>query len=390
MNKTILYIGGFELPLGNAAAKRAIANTRILEKLGYNVILLGIDKNKKYTSEIEVFKHDDITCHVTGYPHSIKEWLRYIYCIRNFRKIADRIDNLSTIICYNYQSLAYNRIRRFCQKRGIRIIGDISEWDCSYEGNLLFKIMKILDTAYRMYIVNKRVDSLIVSSRFLSNFYKSIKHIIVPTLLLRENQNYQINIKSNYIKLYYAGIPFRIGRRIRDKSKIKDRLDLSLKILYEIMKVKNNFIFNIYGITKSQYLESIPEDYELLKKMKSNVQFWGNLKTKDINDIIIQHDFLFLVREENRRSKAGFPTKVTESINHGIPVITTESSDLKDYLIEGKSAFYIDLSSYEKSINKIISILELDPDIILGMKNYCREHFVFNPEQWVDDFQKIL
>ncbi|MCK9163882.1 MAG: hypothetical protein M0O93_06000 [Bacteroidales bacterium] len=41
VNKTILYIGGFELPDKNAAAQRVISNGKILRDLGFNVVYIG-------------------------------------------------------------------------------------------------------------------------------------------------------------------------------------------------------------------------------------------------------------------------------------------------------------------------------------------------------------
>ncbi len=43
--KTIIYVGGFELPDKNAAAQRVLANAKIFRDLGYNVVLVGIDKS---------------------------------------------------------------------------------------------------------------------------------------------------------------------------------------------------------------------------------------------------------------------------------------------------------------------------------------------------------
>ena len=45
--KTIIYIGGFELPDKNAAAQRIIGNSYALKELGYEVIFLGVSKSKK-------------------------------------------------------------------------------------------------------------------------------------------------------------------------------------------------------------------------------------------------------------------------------------------------------------------------------------------------------
>lgn len=38
---------------------------------------------------------------------------------------------------------------------------------------------------------------------------------------------------------------------------------------------------------------------------------------------------------------AGFPTKFVESITAGTPVLTNQTSDLADYLVEGEIGFWL-------------------------------------------------
>ena len=45
LRKTILYIGGFELPDKNAAAHRVVANGKALRELGYSVVFF--DSNRE-------------------------------------------------------------------------------------------------------------------------------------------------------------------------------------------------------------------------------------------------------------------------------------------------------------------------------------------------------
>lgn len=44
-NGTIIYIGGFRFPNGNAAAKLALNYANIFSQLDYRVVLVGIDEN---------------------------------------------------------------------------------------------------------------------------------------------------------------------------------------------------------------------------------------------------------------------------------------------------------------------------------------------------------
>ena len=42
MSKSILYLGGFELPDKNAAAQRVMANAKLLGEMGFDVSFIGI------------------------------------------------------------------------------------------------------------------------------------------------------------------------------------------------------------------------------------------------------------------------------------------------------------------------------------------------------------
>ena len=50
---------------------------------------------------------------------------------------------------------------------------------------------------------------------------------------------------------------------------------------------------------------------------------------------------------EQRYAKAGFPTKVVESLSRSTPVICNLTSDLKDYLTDGQDALIVDACSAE-------------------------------------------
>jgi len=43
MKRTMIYVGAFKLPSGNAAAQRVSANTKIFRDIGHRVILVGAE-----------------------------------------------------------------------------------------------------------------------------------------------------------------------------------------------------------------------------------------------------------------------------------------------------------------------------------------------------------
>jgi glycosyltransferase involved in cell wall biosynthesis len=74
---------------------------------------------------------------------------------------------------------------------------------------------------------------------------------------------------------------------------------------------------------------------------------------------------------------AGFPTKFTESISCGTPVITNKTSDIEDYLIDGMNGFFLTMQ-LENDIKVMKRIVSLEKSEILTMKKYCNESKVFS------------
>ncbi|HQM85931.1 MAG TPA: glycosyltransferase, partial [bacterium] len=98
-------------------------------------------------------------------------------------------------------------------------------------------------------------------------------------------------------------------------------------------------------------------------------------------------DFTILIRDDKRETRAGFPTKVSESISCGTPVITTKTSDLEDYIIEGKNGFFINIEPFEYSKDEFLEIMKMDKKRIFEMKMECVDSGAFYYEKYTD---KIL
>lgn len=390
--KKIIYLGGFELPDKNAAANRVMANSEVLLKMGFEVIFIGIDKtlNIKETKKQKGYEIGSYIYWSTFYPKNKFEWLRYLVSSDEIIRIIESYENIEAVICYNYQSVAFERVRRYCKKKGIKIIADCTEWYGDVEGSILFRLIKFLDTSFRMRVVNKKVDSLIVTSNFLNKYYNEKKSIIVPTLIPKYKKLNPFYNTSNIINFVYAGVPFKLGVPLKDRKLAKDRLDLALKLLHTLRKESNNFVFNIYGLTKKQYLEVLPEDQSLINDLGDCVIFHGRKKNKETQEAVNRSDFSLLIRDNNRMTQAGFPTKFTESINCSVPVITTKTSDLNKYLQEGKNGFFIDIHDEDGTYLKMKDILKMDLDKISKMKNFCFESKSLDSDNWEKSFWDVL
>ncbi len=392
--ETVIYIGGFELPDKNAAAQRVIANAQIIRKIGYTPVLIGINRELRYynVENMTYNKFYGFDCWGLPYPIKTTDWFKYLYDINGFIKILSKYKNIKAVVCYNYQSIAFDRIRIYCQRHKIKIIADCTEWYRSDEGSLPFRLIKYFDTSLRMRYVNKKVDALIVASTFLKKYYDMKSSVVIPTLIsdYSNKANYQHISNNEYPKLVYAGIPFRLGKKLKQRSKAKDRLDVAIHALNNIYKRGVKFTFDIYGITKAQYLQSVPEDKKIIDELDEALKFHGRKDSEFIKKETSNADYTLLIRDDNRATKAGFPTKFTESIVCGTPVITNKTSDIDNFLIEGFNGFILDKSNNEIDENKLIEILSLDKFKRVNLKRYCRESNVFDIYNWTSEMAKVI
>lgn len=343
MMKTVLYMGGFELPDKNAAAQRVVPIGKVLRENGCQVVFRGITKSNDCSGEFNGFKYVAV-----NYPQTTTEWIKYAIGVN----VIEYIDKLSPscIILYNYPAIAQERIIRHCHKKGIQVVGDITEW---YQpSNLLKKI----DVCLRMRWSNKHLDGIISISRFLDTYYKRFNSILIPPLVDKSEEKWKaalIESVEPQIKLCYVGSP----------GGGKDRLD------YIISGIKNcakdSVSLDVIGITKEQYTLLYGEDKEI---DHLPIVFWGRLPHHIAVNNLKGSDFQIFFRENTKANNAGFPTKFSEAISAGVPVITNNTSNLSDFLISGENGFLIEDLSVD-SITRILNqISHISKDDVLRMK----------------------
>ena len=386
MGKRVLYIGGFELPDKNAAAQRVIANGKILRDLGYEVIYLSVDKESTANDCLLDTKmtFDGFTYYREEYPKSLFAWFQFLSGISNYKKLIDKF-NPEIIIAYNFPALPLERLRKLSIKRGIKLIADCTEW-YQPKGNILFRILKGLDTNFRMKVVQPKLDGLIVISDYLLNYYESkmANVLLLPPLVDKKDgkwQNNDNNCRENdKIQLIYAG---SIG------GGVKDRLDFVVKSL-DTIKQKRNVDFNlrIIGVTKEQYIMTYGMEEEL-SSLGDSITFEGRVPHLKVIEFLKSSDFQIFLRENNLVNTAGFPTKFVESTSCGTPVITNYSSDIKRYLHHNVNGFVIDISSLESLIQSLEFPLAQTNQEVKILKNKIDSN-VFDYRNFICSFQYFL
>jgi glycosyltransferase involved in cell wall biosynthesis len=99
------------------------------------------------------------------------------------------------------------------------------------------------------------------------------------------------------------------------------------------------------------------EDYVATLNMKGRIIFLGQLPRTDIPKYLTNAKILALARPQSIVSDAGFPSKLTEYLATGKPVVVTSVGDIPVYLEDNKNAFLSKPDSVDAFADKLDYVL---------------------------------
>lgn len=381
--QTIVYIGGFELPDRNAAAQRVLNNARVFRALGYRVVLLGTSHARPYDRQI--YPADpggvDVEAWEVGYPQSRKHWFDTIRADWPLRQLAARgaIDpeEVAAVICYNHPALAQARIARIARNWGAATLADCTEWYARRPWTSPANIIKNLDVPLRMHWGNRRMDGLITISPYLTDFYRAqgLPIVEIPTLIEQpEGEGRMSEAFTRPMPLFAIASGFGAGAQA---GSIHDRIDWILELLDAVSARGVDFQLRIAGVDRDRYLSVFPGHAALLDRLGDRVELLGRQPRTEVLRLLEASAFAFVLRQESRVTLAGFPTKYSEAVTFGTPVIINALPSARAYHIDGKTGFSLDPMDRHGAVDALCDILTMPPESVLAMKKYCRESGIF-------------
>lgn len=384
----IIYIGAFRLPNLDAAAPRVLNNAKAFRALGHDVSF--ISWGGAYRKE-DLCK--DGKYRVCGFEYRISGDLPLRGSIierietKLFRgqksiKILKSMPKPDLIIIYNAVNSFSKRMIKYCKKNGIKLANDVNEW---YDNNELH-LTDILPNYINMTHTQHKIRNKIVISSFLNNYYTESNNVIIPPLCDPEETKWSATVEDERVKpfdgitLIYAGNPAK-----------KDCIHSVINAVNTLANEGKAIRFLILGITREAYMKQHAQSL-LNTILHENVLFLGCVSQDLVPAYYKKADFMVLLREPNRKSMAGFPTKFAESMTSGVPVITNSTSDLNKYVVDGKTGFMVEGYDYNSVLFTLkYSVLTIKKEDINDMKSYVRKsNGAFDWRNRVNDFKMFL
>ena len=103
------------------------------------------------------------------------------------------------------------------------------------------------------------------------------------------------------------------------------------------------------------------------------IQFFGKLPNEDAKKIIKKADFSVLLRQNKKYSKAGFSTKLAESMCLGVPVICTKVGGSDSVIKNMYNGILINDNEHQTLLDILHYVLSLSDEQIIYLKNNAFE-----------------
>ena len=349
----VVYVGDISSVLNQAGFLRVLGIAKAIALKGYDVHILSNENHllnfglESPSIHLHTFKND-------SKPNKLL-LSRLIESQKKRLKLIDWLYNTKpdVIICYG-TSFSYLRcLLKFSQRMSTPLILDVVEW---YDGSHLLGGKFGFRHAAFTYSMRKlaiKADGVIAISDYLKKYFqsKNVHTIKVPPLFSGDLRPTQFREKDRCLHLCYSGTPGK-----------KDNLFIVTKIIKQCADAAlRKICFHIVGLTSID-LTQIMNSHEVgsYESAHAEIICYGRVDNTKARKIISACDFTILLRDEKRYSKAGFPSKIAESLTLGTPVITNLTSDLKDILREGDNSIIVQGANDTALSDAIFKAMSLD------------------------------
>lgn len=367
----IVFTGGFFYPCGMAGTKRIQHYVDYLISRNVSVsiaLVVNSSSNIKkfgYSGEFKSLKYRFFLNSDSNYLSRIFKYpIALFYFIIYLVKIKDR-KSRNILFIYNGLNIEDFLLILFAKLVGYKIITDIVEDYSLHQEKISYRMrFKLMTNNFLEKRISYLSHGIVVLSDYLQQKFFRIVSDKVPIInipISASSNNKDRNRDSgNQIILCYSG-----------SFGYKD----GLYSLIEAFKIVNNKHKNT--VLKLSGTGNDPDKY-LAMAGSSNVNYVGYLSDEDYLSFIKSADILCMTRTGSKYANAGFPFKLGEYLATGNPVIATEVSDLRKYLVNKIDAMLVQPDNIDEIANAMTFLIENKEEAIkIGQngKNKWRDYF---------------
>lgn len=233
------------------------------------------------------------------------------------------------------------------------IIVDCMEWHEHWQ----FKYGRLSPNYWRFlwsfHFVVPRAHGVLAISNFLAKYFSSRGSPVLrvpPQIDSSEFLDHKVDLRDQQLQLFYAGTPYK-----------KDNLALLFQAFSKLTSDQRSRIrFTVAGTDLAELKKLAAETAVDFVSIEPLLHVLGRISREQVLEKLAGMDFIILLRNSSRYSEAGFPSKVSESLAAGTPVIANLTSDLGDTLVSGENSIIVNNLDVDGVVGALRQALALD------------------------------
>lgn len=381
--KQLLIVTGDRFPNGDAGAVRTSCLAALFRKLGYEVRVIGYGPSTKnqWCTDGDILYFSLRSVRQTLFTR-VRDRMAASFRVKNLMKNIPQPD---AILVVSASEMTTRFLKNYASRRHIRLLHDAVEWYSPEEFRLgrFARAYRVKDRFNRKLIDQQ--FSVIAISTFLEEHFASRGLTVsrIPAVLDVHGISAQKNICEDKRVFVYAGAPGR-----------KDHLREILEGVALVDGVEtHSFEIRLIGVTEQQLKEESGVSGSTLCKLEGKLRFYGRVPRSEVLKNLSEADFALLLRPaEQRYARAGFPTKIVESLATSTPPITNLSSDLHLYLRNGENCILASECSAEAFSEAFCAALNADYPMRCRLQTAAREcaEQYFDYRRYTSEIKQLL
>lgn len=350
-------------PEGDAGAVRQHSFAKLFSAIGFDVTVIGMGEHTAFKEQI----YDGIPYlsfrHIgKNYASKVKNILLYKKNLKSYL----RKDSADVIMVVDIPFHALLWVKKHAKKNKICLLHDSVEWYSPEQFRLRsFDPSYIMKHLYNTKWIDKSFKVIAISNYLEKHFTsRGLQAVRVPVIFDTEKAAHRKSNAIGKLTVLYAGSP---GKKDYLKEVIEGFCLLNEEEL-------NNVKLKIIGADRTQLIKLCGVSKQAINKLGEHLLTLGRLPRDEVLKQLEEADFTVLLRSpEQRYAKAGFPTKVVESLASATPVICNITSDLGDYIKDGENGIIVDGCSAEAFCGAIRKALKLSESEKTQMQKNARK-----------------
>jgi glycosyltransferase involved in cell wall biosynthesis len=350
----VIFGDAFTFPDGTAATNRVYTYAKGFKENGIKVHVICFRND--YLSDYNGISDGIHFYHPFGQTRRsryfiIRRWQKFVKYLRTFA-LLKRINKSERIIAIHVYSI--NLITELfaffiARTAGIKLLVERSEHPLrSYRQNAFIRMIGNMKVAVEI----RLYDGIFCISNYLIDFFRSKgvnnrRLFLVPSTVERERFENCSEVPLPYKYILYCG-----GLTI-PKDGVNILIESFGKIADKHPEIKLVLIGEADSLKEEMTLRELAADLALADR----VIFLGVLSRYDIPAYECNAEILALARPKSIIADAGFPSKLTEYLAAGKPVVTTMVGEIPSYLEDNVSAFLSEPGSADAFADKLDFVL---------------------------------